>query len=670
MSYGFNRSKPKRVCITLSLVSMLWCARGYAVDVQFSYTGAQQTWVVPGGVTSVTITATGARGGNAGGLGARATGTYAVTPGETLYIYVGGRGGQPAGGFNGGGSGGSDTLGNGGGGGGASDVREGGSALANRIIVAGGGGGKSGGGNAGGDGGTPDGTTGGGSGYSGQGATISAGGAGGAGDETGGQAGTQAGGGSGGGVFYAGYGGGGGGGGYYGGGGGGDAYDYNGLAGGGGGGSSNTLAGTGASYTAGVGTGDGEVVISYVGDSTVPVWYSNGSFTAGAQGAAAQSDTVVTVNVQPAGDDCDQAGGGGALACRSDDTVVSAVRIYYAAEASVPVNGSCSNDVDRASAAYQDFDSSPLTADSENVTGLNGDTWYCFEAAIVDAAGNVSAAGAREVAARTLEKVQTVFGYTGAQQTWLVPDDVTRVTIAATGAAGGEAGTGTTGKGSTATGTYAVTPGETLYIYVGGKGGDGTAGGDVPGGSGGWNGGGKGGDCDGTNLYCFGGSGAGGGGASDVRRGGTSLANRIIVGAGGGGETWTKNGGTGGGETGSPGTSGAGAGGGGTQSAGGSGGASGGHSGSLGVGGAGGEDDYGDYAGGGGGGGYYGGGGGGINYSYADPGGGGGGSGYVGAGSDTSYTLGTSAGDGSVSIIYYLNNAPSGPLKGAVMIVN
>lgn len=80
MSCGLSRSNLKHACITLSLASVLWCARGFAADVTFSYTGAQQTWGVPAGVTSVTITATGARGGNAGGLGARVAATYAVTP--------------------------------------------------------------------------------------------------------------------------------------------------------------------------------------------------------------------------------------------------------------------------------------------------------------------------------------------------------------------------------------------------------------------------------------------------------------------------------------------------------------------------------------------------------------------------------------------------------------
>ena len=137
----------------------------------FAATGAMQTFVVPAGVTSVDLEVYGAQGaigghfpipappappppqtGGPGGLGAKATGTLAVTPGQTLYLFVGGSGTDAAAGFNGGGNGGvgdlSDPLGYGGGGG-ASDVRIGGTTLAERIITAGGGGGGGGAGSGG-----------------------------------------------------------------------------------------------------------------------------------------------------------------------------------------------------------------------------------------------------------------------------------------------------------------------------------------------------------------------------------------------------------------------------------------------------------------------------------------------------------------------------------------
>lgn len=107
----------------------------------FAYTGAAQSFTVPAGVNTITIESWGAQGGanwvNNTNFGGYAKGTFTVTPGEVLGIYVGGQATSTIGGFNGGGNG----EGAGQGGGGASDVRRGGLAYANRIIVAGGGGG-------------------------------------------------------------------------------------------------------------------------------------------------------------------------------------------------------------------------------------------------------------------------------------------------------------------------------------------------------------------------------------------------------------------------------------------------------------------------------------------------------------------------------------------------
>lgn len=247
----------------------------------FGYTGAEQSYTVPAGVTSVHVTATGAPGGAGapgptrpgvvGGLGAVTAGDLAVKPGEVLYVEVGGAGadgsatGGGLGGWNGGGLGGRSFGGDGsfgGGGGGASDVRFCSidatdclvvpSSEASRLLVAGGGGGAGANqinddpGGAGGDAGVagaPGRTA---SGGGGGGATQAAGGAGGAGGGcavatnhgmSGLDGGLAAGG-------IGGYGvagqddtwGGGGGGGFYGGGGGGDGCEDGG--GGGGGGSS------------------------------------------------------------------------------------------------------------------------------------------------------------------------------------------------------------------------------------------------------------------------------------------------------------------------------------------------------------------------------------------------------------------------------------------------
>jgi hypothetical protein len=107
----------------------------------FNFTGAMQTYVVPAGVTTITIETWGAQGGanwvNNVNYGGYSKADFAVTPGETLYIFVGGQATSIIGGFNGGGTG----EGAGKGGGGGTDVRQGGTTLNDRIIVGGGGGG-------------------------------------------------------------------------------------------------------------------------------------------------------------------------------------------------------------------------------------------------------------------------------------------------------------------------------------------------------------------------------------------------------------------------------------------------------------------------------------------------------------------------------------------------
>jgi hypothetical protein len=221
-----------------------------------NYTGGEQQWAVPAGVTSVQVDVKGAQGGSAGygvpGKGGRVQTTLIVTPGETLYVYVGGQGGYNSGpgGYNGGGACGGPT----GAGGGASDIRQGGNTLADRVVVAGGGGGD--GyywGTNGGSGGYPEGGGGGNGTYGGGGGTQTAGGAGGIGYKSGtagslGIGGTFVGAGAGGG------------GGYYGGGGGGT--DMSAIAGAGGGGSSNSQ-GTSTTYTDGYQSGNGQIAITY-----------------------------------------------------------------------------------------------------------------------------------------------------------------------------------------------------------------------------------------------------------------------------------------------------------------------------------------------------------------------------------------------------------------------
>lgn len=228
--------------------------------VTFDHTGANQTWTVPSGVTSIRVKMWGAGGGGPmslnnsgyGGGGAFTDVTLPVTPGEALTVVVGG-GGAAGGGtagiaaYGGGGATGPQHAG---GGGGRSAIRRG----TTELATAGGGGGAAsnadgtysdggpGGlnGHDGKDGDSTDGTYG----LKGRGATATAGGAGGTsvGATFTGQAGTQFKGGD----AEANWGlgnNGAGGGGYYGGGaGGGDT--HGGQAGGGGGGSSYAPNGT------------------------------------------------------------------------------------------------------------------------------------------------------------------------------------------------------------------------------------------------------------------------------------------------------------------------------------------------------------------------------------------------------------------------------------------
>ena len=231
------------------------------------------------------------------------------------------------------------------------------------------------------------------------------------------------------------------------------------------------------------------------------------------------------------------------------------------------------------------------------------------------------------------------FNYNGAAQDFTVPACISKVTVEAWGAAGGNAIIGVVvgGKGGYAKGDLTVAPGETLKVYVGGQGANSQ--------TGGWNGGGKGG-AKGSS---------GGGGASDVRRGGTALSDRVLVGSGGGGAAYESawgggwgvnngacNGGAGGGLSGNKGGYWQGAcqgGDGGTQSSGGA------YGGAFGVGG---PAKPGDGDTGGGGGGWYGGGGGGSCTGYN--GCGGGGSSYVGGVSNGTTLGGQQSGHGKVVI--------------------
>lgn len=116
----------------------------------FQYTGAIQQFIVPNRVTSIQVNAIGAKGGTgargqAGGAGANITTTLNVTPGQVLFIVVGGFPGQSlVAKYGFGGNGGSGTN-YGGAGGGLSGVFTSSSpANLNALVIAGGGGGGAG----------------------------------------------------------------------------------------------------------------------------------------------------------------------------------------------------------------------------------------------------------------------------------------------------------------------------------------------------------------------------------------------------------------------------------------------------------------------------------------------------------------------------------------------
>jgi len=220
----------------------------------------------------------------------------------------------------------------------------------------------------------------------------------------------------------------------------------------------------------------------------------------------------------------------------------------------------------------------------------------------------------------------TTFNYTGAVQTYTVPQGCTKLIVDCIGAAGKNTNYG---KGGRVQCKLTVTTGQLLRLYVGGQNK--------------WNGG-----SNYENMY--------GGDASDIRLNGTALNNRIIVAGGGGcGANTMGNGGAGGGLIGGDGTSmyaGHYGGYGGTQTAGGAGGNGAGGV-SPGIAGSFGTGSY------GGGGGWYGGGSSAFDGSYGLPtGGGGGGSSYTDPTlcTDVVHTQGYSAATGNGWIIITTSN--------------
>jgi hypothetical protein len=284
------------------------CPAGTATSTYFCYTGAEQTWTVPAGVTEATFTVYGAEGGSssgtgAGGQGGKVVATYSVTADSKDTVYVGQAGGisSAGSGYIGGGAGGDGAGGGGGSSGVSVPCTPGQTCTYGAVLTAGGGGG-------GGENGAAAGGAGGNAGADGataasaeafcEGPATGGGGGGGASDSAAGTAGLAgiatcgpsgvsgtagaagqiaANGGAGGATLS---GGGGGGGGYNGGGGGGGGtyYDDAGSGGGGGGGGSSSVDSDGATNVSiGLDGGsspddgtNGEVIISYPLTITTP----------------------------------------------------------------------------------------------------------------------------------------------------------------------------------------------------------------------------------------------------------------------------------------------------------------------------------------------------------------------------------------------------------------
>lgn len=132
----------------------------------------------------------------------------------------------------------------------------------------------------------------------------------------------------------------------------------------------------------------------------------------------------------------------------------------------------------------------------------------------------------------------TTFNYTGTPQYFVVPPNITLISLDVRGAEGGHANnltqqptTASGGLGGRVQCYLTVNPGDTLWIYVGqqGLGNSGTLTCDTA--DGGYNGGGNG--YSGYNSFNY--NSGGGGGATDIRIGGQTLLNRVIVAGGGGG---------------------------------------------------------------------------------------------------------------------------------------
>jgi large repetitive protein len=528
----------------------------FGVTTSFPFTGSTATYTVPAGVGKIQVDVQGAQGGSStapvvGGKGGRVRATLPVTPGETLFLNVGGGGGthfpfffkdDVTAGFNGGGTG----TGNGSGGGGASDIRRGITvtnavlnnnvvtlttstahglavstsilvagvssvfngtytiaasptpttltyaktyaniasaavngaliqsnlviSVARRVVVAGGGGGFGHARNPGGAGGGligAEGTSNDTSNVSGLGGTQTSGSALG----VGGNGSTNAGGGGGG--YWGGYG--------SGQGGQPDGRSTSGYSGGGGGSSWTASDIVFVDHTQGFRSGNGLISITTAQESLIP---SPSNVTATGWNRRVHLAWTASNNQEATG-----------------------YRIKWGTS-----SGALTNVINVAGGSTSEYVHSDLAMGTRffysiatRYTDLNQD---CGTECLSDFSSEISEI-TRFTATSTFEFTESIQSYT-------VPAGVSKINVyAAAGQGGSNAGQG--GGGGAVTATMPVTPGETLFVFVGGGGGDNHPDGYRVSTVAGWNGGGT-----GT------GTAGGGGGASDIRRG-ISVSNAVLT---------------------------------------------------------------------------------------------------------------------------------------------
>ena len=113
---GIGPGSPEQAAASACPANWTLQAGGYCQRT-FEFSGALQTWIVPSGVSSISVDMHGAAGGSGGpstigvgGLGGRVQANLTVSAGDSLGLYVGGVGPSNVlsvltGGWNGGGGG-------------------------------------------------------------------------------------------------------------------------------------------------------------------------------------------------------------------------------------------------------------------------------------------------------------------------------------------------------------------------------------------------------------------------------------------------------------------------------------------------------------------------------------------------------------------------------------